>query len=70
MLYEVITEYMDTVPEIIDVDDTRSLPGIEWKLTVDRAQAALYGADVSQVGIAVQLVTNGVKVGEYRNNFV
>ncbi len=61
-----VREYMDTVPEIIDVDDTRSLPGIEWKLTVDRAQAALYGADVSQVGIAVQLVTNGVKVGEYR----
>ena len=49
-----------------DIEDTRFLPGIEWKLSVDRAQAALYGADVSQVGVAVQLVTNGVKVGEYR----
>ena len=49
-----------------DVEDTRPLPGVEWRLTVDRAQAALYGADVSLVGIAVQLVTNGVKVGEYR----
>ncbi|MCB1683382.1 MAG: efflux RND transporter permease subunit, partial [Pseudomonadales bacterium] len=61
-----IRAHLDTVPEIIDIDDTRSLPGIEWRLTVDRAQAALYAADVSQVGIAVQLVTNGVKVGEYR----
>ena len=61
-----IREKLDTMPQVIDVDDTRSLPGIEWKLTVDRAQAALYGADVSQVGVAVQLVTNGVKVGEYR----
>jgi multidrug efflux pump len=61
-----VRQHIDTVPEIIDVDDTRSLPGIEWKLTVDRAQAALYGADVSQVGVAVQLVTGGVKVGEYR----
>jgi multidrug efflux pump len=61
-----VREYMDTLPELRDVDDTRSLPGIEWQLTVDRAQAALYDADVSQVGIAVQLVTNGVKVGEYR----
>ena len=61
-----VRAYMDTLPEVIDIDDTRSLPGIEWKLSVDRAQAALYGADVSQVGIAVQLVTNGVKVGEYR----
>jgi multidrug efflux pump len=61
-----IREHLDTMPEVIDIDDTRSLPGIEWKLSVDRAQAALYGADVSQVGVAVQLVTNGVKVGEYR----
>ena len=34
--------------------------------TVDRAQAALYGADVTSVGFAVQLITNGVKIGEYR----
>ncbi len=62
-----VREYMDTrVADLRDVDDTRSLPGIEWELTVDRAQAALYNADVSLVGIAVQLVTNGVKVGEYR----
>lgn len=61
-----VRAFMDTLPEIIDTDDTRSLPGIEWRLTVDRAQAALYGADVSLVGIAVQLVTNGVLVGEYR----
>ncbi|NIP15734.1 MAG: AcrB/AcrD/AcrF family protein [Pseudomonadales bacterium] len=61
-----VRAYMETLPALLDIDDTRSLPGIEWKLSVDRAQAALYGADVSQVGIAVQLVTNGVKVGEYR----
>ena len=62
-----VRAYIDAeMPELRDITDTRSLPGIEWKLTVDRAQAALYGADVSLVGIAVQLVTNGVKVGEYR----
>ncbi|HEX2212544.1 MAG TPA: efflux RND transporter permease subunit, partial [Mycobacterium sp.] len=61
-----VRAFMDTMPGLRDIDDTRSLPGIEWQISVDRAQAALYGADVSQVGIAVQLVTNGVKVGEYR----
>ena len=62
-----VREHMDTaVRGLRDTEDTRSLPGIEWELTVDRAQAALYNADVSLVGIAVQLVTNGVKVGEYR----
>ena len=62
-----VRDYIDAnVTGLRDVDDTRSLPGVEWTLAVDRAQAALYGADVSLVGTAVQLVTNGVKVGEYR----
>ena len=54
------------VEGIRDIEDTRSVPGLEWRLTVDRAQAALFGASVTTVGYAVQLVTNGVKVGEYR----
>lgn len=54
------------MPDVRDVSDTRPLPGVEWNLSVDKAQAAIYGADVSQVGIAVMLITNGVKVGEYR----
>ena len=60
-------QFMESrVAGLRDIEDTRSLPGIEWRLGVDRAQAALYGADVFQVGVAVQLVTNGLKVGEYR----
>ena len=62
-----VRDFIDAeVDGLRDVEDTRPLPGIEWKLSVDRAQAALYDADVSLVGIAVQLVTNGVFVGEYR----
>jgi len=57
---------MKTIEGLRDIEDTRSLPGLEWRLTVDRAQAALYGADVTSVGFAVQLITNGVKIGEYR----
>jgi multidrug efflux pump len=61
-----IRAHMDTLPELVDIDDTAALPTIEWRIEVDRAQAAIYGADVSSAGIAVQLVTNGVKIGEYR----
>ncbi len=61
-----VLAYMNTVEGIRDIEDTQSLPGVEWKLSVDRAQAALYGADVTSVGLAVQLITNGVKIGEYR----
>lgn len=53
-------------PDTRDVDDGLPLPGIDWKLDVDKAEAAKYGASPITVGTAVQLVTNGVKVSEYR----
>jgi multidrug efflux pump len=53
-------------PETRDVDDGLPLPGIDWELTVDKAEAAKYGASPVTVGTAVQLVTNGVKISEYR----
>lgn len=53
-------------PEIRDVDDGLPLPGIDWKLEVDKAEAAKYGAAVNNVGTVVQLVTNGTKITEYR----
>ncbi len=61
-----IRAHMNTMPQLVDIDDSSALPSIEWRLSVDRAQASIYGADVSSAGIAVQLVTNGVKVDEYR----
>jgi multidrug efflux pump len=63
---EALRGALDTVPGVINVRDNRPLPGIEWKLDVDRTRAARFGADVSLIGSAVQLVTNGVKVGQYR----
>jgi multidrug efflux pump len=61
-----ILDGMDKVGGFTDVEDTRPLAGIEWHLTVDRAEAAKFGADVTLVGNAVQLVTNGVLLGKYR----
>ena len=55
-----------SMPEIRDLDDGLPLPGIDWKIKVDKAEAAKYGASLGTVGTAVQLVTNGVKVTEYR----
>ena len=49
-----------------DVDDNRPLPGIEWRLKVNRERAARYGANVALLGNAVQLVTQGIQVSEYR----
>lgn len=49
-----------------DVDDGLPLPGIDWKIAVNKAEAAKYGVNPIIVGTAVQLVTNGVKIAEYR----
>src|SRR3546814_21149715 len=53
-------------PGLVEIDDTRDVPGIEWRLVVDRAQAAKFGADVALVGRYVQLVTKGMKITDYR----
>ncbi len=56
----------DKMPGLVDVEDSRPLPGIEWNIKLDREQAGRFGADVGNVGAAIQLVTNGIKIGEYR----
>ncbi len=57
---------MDNTDGLMNIEDSRPLPGIEWQIKVDRAEAARFGADISLVGAMVQLVTNGIKIGEYR----
>ncbi len=61
-----IRGWLEARSDIIEIDDSRPLPGVEYQLTVDRAEAGKFGVDVAQVGAAVQLVTNGVLVGRYR----
>lgn len=62
-----IRNHLDSeVSGLIDVEDGRPLPGIEWVMTVDRELAGRFGADVTSVGAVIQLVTNGIMIGEYR----
>jgi len=51
---------------LTNIEDSRPLPGIDWELIVDRAQAAKYGADIDMIGRAVQMASAGVKLGGYR----
>lgn len=52
--------------DLIEVEDNRTSPGIEWDLAVDREAAGRYGVDVSTVGQAIQFVTDGILVGKFR----
>ncbi|WP_349370309.1 efflux RND transporter permease subunit [Salinarimonas sp.] len=63
---ERVAEMLRAVPDVRDVDDGLPLPGVDWTLEVDKAEAARYGANAITVGNMVQLVTNGLKVTEYR----
>ena len=63
---EKLSNKLKAMDGVIEVDDTRSLPGIEWVIKVDRELAGKYGVDVSIIGAIVQLVTNGILVDKYR----
>jgi multidrug efflux pump len=52
--------------EVRDLDNGLPMPGIDWRLEIDKAEAAKYGIGVSSVGAMVQLVTNGLKITDYR----
>ncbi|QXT41223.1 efflux RND transporter permease subunit [Gymnodinialimonas ceratoperidinii] len=61
-----VREIMSEIGGFTDVTDTRPLPGVEVAVIVNRAEAARYGADVSLLGQALQLLTRGIEVADYR----
>ena len=63
---EKISNALANIDGVINLQDDRPLPGIEWQIKVDRAEAARFGADITVIGTMIQLVTNGIKLGEYR----
>jgi len=63
---ERVRDKINATDGLVDQEDSRPLPGIEWVLEVDREMAGRFGADVATVGAGVQLVTNGILIGKYR----
>ncbi|WP_119167851.1 efflux RND transporter permease subunit [Algihabitans albus] len=61
-----LAELLRNTGGLVGIEDGRPIPGIEWELTVDRAEAAKFGADVTLIGNYVRMVTNGMKLAEYR----
>ncbi len=61
-----VRAFFDGLEGLEDIEDSRPMPGIEWELTVDRPEAAKFGADVALIGNAIKLVTNGLTVTDYR----
>jgi multidrug efflux pump len=61
-----VRAHLDGMSGLREVTDSRPIPGIEWKMRVDRENAARLGTDIATVGAHVQLVSNGVLLGTYR----
>lgn len=63
---EGIRDLMAEIGGFTDITDTRPLPGVEWSVRVNRSEAARFGANVALLGQAIQLLTQGINVADYR----
>ncbi len=61
-----VAALLEDMPDVIDISDGLPPPGVDWEIKVDRAEAGRYGVGPVAVGTMVQLVTNGVKLTDYR----
>ena len=63
---EIARKKFETTQALIQIEDSRPLPGIDWRIDVDVVKAGRYGADVATVGAMVQLVTRGILLDKMR----
>ncbi|MBM3610618.1 MAG: efflux RND transporter permease subunit [Alphaproteobacteria bacterium] len=62
-----IRSFLETVPGIEDIEDSRPLSGLfEWDIHVNRIEAAKFGLSVQQIGVAINALMEGSKIGSYR----
>lgn len=69
MLKEVtllIHNKLASIEGVYDTEDTLPLPGVDWSMEVDRAEAGRLGLDISKIGESLQFVTEGALIGRYR----
>ncbi len=50
-------QFNNGIDGLIDIEDTRPLPGIEWQLNVDREEAGRFATDIVSAGSMIQLIT-------------
>ncbi|MRI34149.1 MFS transporter [Endozoicomonas sp. OPT23] len=63
---EQVKKLMANADVFLNIEDSGPAPGYEWRLDIDREDAARLGASVSTTGSMVRLVTSGLVVGNYR----
>ncbi len=61
-----VSAYLQSIPEVIDLNDGLPPLSVDWELKVNRTEAAKYGVGPDSVGRVVQLVTTGLKLSDFR----
>ncbi|WP_051279117.1 efflux RND transporter permease subunit [Hellea balneolensis] len=61
-----VREKLASIEGVYEIEDSLPLPGVDWEIIVDRAEAGRLGLDVGRIGAALQFVTEGALVGQYR----
>ncbi len=51
---------------LVDVENELPSSGFQWNFSVNREKATLYGTSTNEVGTTLQMLTNGIKIGELR----
>lgn len=67
---EAVRNAMERIGGFTDIADTTPLPGVEWEIHLNRSEAARFGADVTLLGQAVRLLTQGITIADYRPDTV
>lgn len=62
---KIVRQWADNNPALINISDTSSKAGIDWRIDIRRDDASRFSADATLVGNTVQFVTNGLKIGDY-----
>ena len=62
-----LTKYMkDSVPGAKNIYNTIPTNLLKWTIKIDKEKAKQFGVTTQDIGAAIQFMTAGVKVGEYR----
>lgn len=63
---EPVMNELNKLPYLIELEDNRPMNGLQWEINVDREKAAKYGASIFAISNYVQMITHGLKLGEFR----
>ncbi len=63
--YKHIEKAMNEIGGFVNIENTLPLPGIQWEMRINKAQAAKFGVNISSIGSIVQMMTRGATISSY-----